>query len=84
MEVPAEWSEPVTVEIGGVGNWVTITSSLEAADCLIDDWPLDEGEALRDALEVCFQVVQGSATPEEAREAFLEAGREAAIYVRPD
>jgi hypothetical protein len=84
MITEANWSKPVTIELGGIGNYVTIANSVEAANCLAEDWPVDEGEALLEALEVCFQAVQGSATPDDAREAFLEAAHEAAIYVKPN
>lgn len=79
----AEWGLPVVIELGGHSNFLSITSALEAASCLLDDWPFDGSEAMEHALEVCFAACKGRAQPEKARDAFLEAVSEAKLYVRP-
>ncbi|KAA0692032.1 DUF982 domain-containing protein [Neorhizobium sp. P12A] len=81
--IPAEWGLPVVIEVGAHRNPLSITSALEAACCLLDDWPLDGSEAMENALEVCFAACKGRARPEEARLAFLQAVNEAEFRVRP-
>lgn len=78
-----EWSIPVTIELSGHRRFVTIESAFQAANCILDNWPFDEGEAMDNALEVCFAACKGLALPDHARHAFLEAVCEAKLYVRP-
>ncbi len=77
------WRKPVTLELHGAGKYRTITSTQEAAECLMSSWPVTDGLAFHHALEVCFRVMEGDLAPDMAREAFLHAAEEAAIYVRP-
>jgi hypothetical protein len=76
-----DWKIPVVIELGDPENFVSIRSALEAAGCLLTNWPFDEGNAMENALEVCFAACKGRALPEHARNAFLEAVSEAKLFV---
>ncbi len=78
-----KWSLPVFIKLGGQGQFTSIESALQAANCILDDWPFDEGEAMDNALEVCFAACKGLALPDHARCAFVEAICEAKLHVRP-
>ena len=45
-------------------------------------WPVDRGRAYNKALRVCLQVLDDNGDPSEAREAFLDAAKEADVSTR--
>jgi len=77
------WQNPVIVELHGVGQYRTIGSNADAAECLMNKWPADEDEVYRDALTICLAALEGRSNCDFAREAFIEAARHACIYIRP-
>lgn len=77
------WDPPVTIETLTLGRYMMISSAAEAARVLIEEWPVDEGEAFVAAKTLCLAVMEGAADPEEARKAFLIAADEADVFVRP-
>lgn len=77
-----DWDDPIAIEIGCVGRVFLIRNAEEASDCIIDDWPIEDGAALNEALAVCIDVAQGIASSQQAREAFLKAVDEAAPLVQ--
>lgn len=79
-----DWNNPVILELGGAGHFAIITNALDAANCMSEEWPLNSGPAVDEAVLVCLDAVLGKASAEEARDAFLEAVREAGLSVRPD
>lgn len=78
-----DWSNPVIVDLGGIGHYAIITNALDAANCMSEEWPV-RGGAVDEAVLVCLDALLGKASAEESREAFLEAAREAGLYVKPD
>ncbi|WP_411037526.1 DUF982 domain-containing protein [Shinella sp. BYT-45] len=77
------WEEPITFETQRLGQYRTIASAAEAARALVEDWPVDTGEALAEARETCLAVLEGKKKPEAARMAFLRAAAEADVFIRP-
>ena len=77
------WQNPVIVELHGVGQYRTIGSNVDAAECLMNKWPADEDEVYRDALIICLAAVEGRSSCDIAHEAFIEAAHHACIYIRP-
>ncbi len=49
---------------------------------MIEDWPTEDGTFLDKALEICAAVDAGRKKPEDARQAFVDAAREAGILIR--
>ena len=58
-----------------------VETTQAAAWAMIEDWPLEDGTALDRALAVCAAVDAGRRKPEDARQAFVEAAREAGVLV---
>lgn len=73
------WNDPITFETQKVGQYLTISSTAEAARVLLDHWPLKHGKALKRAKAACLAVLQGDENPETARKAFLKAAQEAGV-----
>lgn len=79
---PKRWSRPVTYAESRFGDTRTIVSTGEAAKILTSRWPTQRGLELRRAQKVCTEVLAGKRPPSEARQAFLDAAKEAAIVVK--
>ena len=77
------WSSPVILEVHGIGRHRIIMGTLEALDCLQDEWLFDEGLLLDRALAACLIASEGRLSHATVREAFIAAAREAGIYVVP-
>jgi hypothetical protein len=71
----------VTVLTGNGDKIRSISSIEEAAEFLLYHWPLARGEKLSAARQACIDALHGKITCTAARDAFIEAAREANIYV---
>ncbi|MNF08858.1 hypothetical protein D3C80_2093810 [compost metagenome] len=49
---------------------------------MIEDWPIEDGDALDAALLVCAAVDAGRKKPEDARKAFIAAAIEAGLDIK--
>lgn len=78
------WNKPVCVTMGGLGKLRNVTSTREAAECLLDRWPAGKstGPGHRIAREACVTVLAGEDPPAIARTAFIIAAQEAGIFVK--
>jgi hypothetical protein len=76
------WNKPVILALEGPGQYTTIVTATEASWAMIEDWPLEDGEALDRALEICAAVAAGKRTAEDARRAFVAAAIEAGIDIK--
>lgn len=79
---PKRWSKPVTFEEDSRGGYRTIVTTKEAARVLLTNWPVDRGRRYRKARQICLDVLEGKTVPSEARKAFLEAAKEADVFIR--
>ena len=77
-----DWSKAVTLALEAPGKFTTISNLQQASWALIEDWPIEDGEALDRALLVIEAAIKGKKTSEEARSAFIAAAREAQIEIR--
>jgi hypothetical protein len=75
------WSKFVRIQLGGVEKRENIYSTRAAAECLLRNWPTDWGPQHRNARTACVAVLKEEQPPEFARQAFIEAAREAGILV---
>ncbi len=71
----------VTVSMDAANTTRNISSVAEAAEWLVLYWPIEEGEKLRAARQACFDALEGKITCTMARNAFIDATREAGIYI---
>jgi len=72
---------PVTIESRRLGKPKNICSISEAAEYLLMKWPIHEGQKLKAARQCCFDALDGKASAADARSAFVEAAKEAHIFV---
>jgi len=71
----------VTILTDQPGKTRCICSVEEAAEWLVMYWPIEKGEKLMEARQACRDALEGRITCTKAREAFIEAAREADIYI---
>jgi len=79
--MPNIYFPSVTVEAVHDGKPRTITSVLQAADFLMDDWPPSRGRLHGLARQACLDALEGNLTGAEARAAFIDAARDAKILL---
>lgn len=76
------FDEPVSIMIGGPGKIRVISSTREAAECLLNyRWPKGTGPKHRAARKACMDVLSGLRQAHVARKALAEAARESDILV---
>lgn len=74
------WTHPVKFETG-VGTFRVAASPEEAANVLLNHWPIEGGDKHLLARKACLDALSGSVPAELARKAFIEACDEAGMYV---
>ena len=77
-----KWSKPVLVALEEPGNDISIDTTQAASWAMIEDWPVEDGDALDQALLVCAAVGSGKKKPEDARRAFVAAALEAGLDIK--
>ena len=77
-----QWNHGVDLELHGIGGYRTVRSTDDAALCLLQRWPTGKGKAYMVAQRTCLDALEGRATAENARQAFIKAAREANIHIR--
>lgn len=77
-----QWNKGVTLALDGPGQYRTISTLQEASWALIEDWPLEDGDALDKALLIFEAAMKGKKAAEAARLAFIAAAIEAGIDVK--
>ena len=77
-----DWSQGVELELHGVGSYRTVRSTEDAAYALLAHWPRGKGKAYLAAQQACLDALEGVASPEQARAAFIRAARAARIHIR--
>jgi len=56
-----------------------IRTARDAAEVLVEDWPLQDGEEFYDAVKTCLDVISGESEPNWLRQAIGRAACEAGI-----
>ena len=75
------FEKPVRVALGGPGKIRVVTSTREAAECLLLRWPSESGRKHLAARKACMDVLQGLKKAGVAQRAFRDAAAEADILV---
>ncbi|MEI4482515.1 MULTISPECIES: DUF982 domain-containing protein [unclassified Phyllobacterium] len=71
----------VTVKSNGASGLCHVVSVEQAAELLLLDWPVHDGARLKMARQKCFEAIDGRLPAADARAAFIEAAKEAYIFV---
>jgi hypothetical protein len=75
--------EAVTIETDEPGRLVNITNTRQVAERLTKGWPAArKGAAYTRAVKACMDSFSGKKNIEAVREAFIDAAKEADIFVR--
>jgi hypothetical protein len=77
-----QWEDGVDLEIHGIGGYRTVRTTEDAALCLLERWPTGKGKAYMVAQRTCLDGLEGRATAENVRQAFIKAAHEAKVHVR--
>ncbi|WP_214470049.1 DUF982 domain-containing protein [Mesorhizobium sp. dw_380] len=77
----AWFSRPVMVSVGVAGATRNLTNTQEAIELLTTHWRDAGSPKHQSALRACRRATSGDVSPDTAREAFVEAAREAHILV---
>ncbi|UVK49555.1 DUF982 domain-containing protein (plasmid) [Mesorhizobium sp. AR07] len=77
----AWFSKPVSVATGISGDIRNLTNARQAFDLLTDQWRSGGSDKHRSARRACQQALNGSVSADVARDAFIEAAREAHMLV---
>ncbi|MEP6566234.1 MAG: DUF982 domain-containing protein [Mesorhizobium sp.] len=77
----ASFSKPVSVATGISGDIRNLTNVRQAFDLLTDQWRNGGSPNHRAALRACRQALNGGVSADVARDAFIEAAREAHMLV---
>jgi Protein of unknown function (DUF982) len=79
--VDARPFQDVTIMTSQPGRMRVISPAMSAAEYILTDWPNDEGEKLSIAKHCLLSCLECKLSPGAARIAFIEAAKEADIYV---
>lgn len=71
----------VTIQSDHAGRGRNIASVPEAAEVLLMGWPIHDGAKLTIARQKCLEALDGRVAITDARAAFIEAAKEADIFV---
>lgn len=77
----AWFSKPISVATGISGDIRNLINARQALDLLNDHWRGGENDRYRSAKRACQQALNGSVPADVARDAFIDAAREARILV---
>jgi hypothetical protein len=75
------FSRPVAVSVGIAGAIRNLSHTQQAVDLLTNQWRDAGSMKHQAALRACRRAMSGDVSPDIAREAFVEAAREAHILV---
>lgn len=78
----SRWSNPIEIELGSIGQARIVATAYDAADCLLNKWPSEGGPAHLAARKACIDALDGKKPPDHARNAFINACKEADIHIR--
>jgi hypothetical protein len=77
-DTSAEFS-PIILIFEDRNERVIVRTAQEAANVLMRDFPLDDGEGFLAAVRACLDAMAGKIEPEELRQAIIRAADEAGI-----
>jgi hypothetical protein len=75
------FSKSISISTGAAGAVRNVSSARQAIDVLDHHWPHAGSEKHRKAHHACLEAINELKKPEVAREAFVEAAREARILI---
>jgi hypothetical protein len=71
--------KPLELQLHGPGKYRHVNTVRGSAECLMDHWPVAEGEKFEKALLACLDGMEGRVGGEVVRAALIEAADEAGV-----
>lgn len=62
------------------GSRRVLRTARDAAEVLMREWPVDDGDDFYNAVRTCLQVIIGEEEPEQLQKAIIEAAYEAGLH----
>jgi len=75
------FSRPVVIQPGRIDRDRVVTNVRDAAHLLLREWPDQTSEKRKAAMEACLKVFRGEGSARSARQAFIEAAKDARIFL---
>lgn len=73
--------KPVIVQPGRIDRDRVVVTVLDAADVLLHTWPKPNSRARHHAIRACLAVLRDQKPPRVARQAFVDAAKDARIFL---
>ncbi|WP_064697518.1 DUF982 domain-containing protein [Rhizobium aegyptiacum] len=71
--------DPVILVFDNPERFFSVRTAVGAANALMKEFPCDDGKEFLAAIEICLDVVNGNAKPEQLRAAIIRAANEAGV-----
>ncbi|SCB60385.1 Protein of unknown function [Rhizobium aethiopicum] len=71
--------DPVILVFDNPERFFSVRTAVGAANALMNEFPCDDGKEFLAAIEICLDVVNGNAKPEQLRAAIIRAADEAGV-----
>jgi hypothetical protein len=75
------FTRPVIIQPGRIDRDRVVTNVRDAAQLLLKEWPDQTSEKRQAAMEACLRVFRGEGSARNARQAFIDAAKDARIFV---
>jgi hypothetical protein len=75
------FTRPVVIQPGRIDRDRVVTNVRDAAHLLLREWPVQASEKRQAAMEACLRVFRGEGSARHARQAFIDAAKDARIFV---
>ncbi len=72
---------PVVIQPGRIDRDRVVTTVAGAANVLLHEWPNTDGASYTKAIKACIDVIRSEKPPRVARKAFIDAAKEARIFL---
>jgi len=81
--MPLDHFDIVTITTSQPGQMLNVTNTRQVAELLTGNWPAhSRGKAYTMAVKACMDHIEGKKSGEDVREAFIEAAKEARVFIR--
>lgn len=71
--------DPIILVFAETGVRKIVRTARQAAEILMQDWPIDDGEEFFSAVKACLDVINGDTEPDRLRQAIIRAAAEAGV-----
>ena len=77
FDTPSTTFKPVTIKLQGRARYDVVRDAHEALKLLAMEWPIESTPAVSEATRLCLKLLNDDAEPNDVRQAFVVAAKEA-------